>query len=373
MKQLTRPVLVVGSPNKVAEIRYVTGFSAPDPVVYLQHGKTRHLVVSILELERAKRVAKGITVWSPEDLEIRRQSKYTINGWILGLLRKTGITSVIVTPDFGVGIVKKLRKVGIRVKVAEESLFPQRAVKTPDELLKIRECQKAAVKAMRLAVRMIAHSRADRKGRLRMGRRVLTSEMVRSIVNKKLVDYGCIGQEVIVACGQQSADPHEAGSGPLREGESIVIDIFPQSVRHGYWGDLTRTVVKGKPSPSLKKMYYAVKSAQSAALSAIRPGVSVRTAHNAAVDLISRRGFKTGVLDGRPQGFIHSIGHGLGLEIHEPPRLGLHSTRLKRGNVITVEPGLYYPDVGGIRIEDLIVVTAAGWKYVEPCEHIFEL
>jgi Xaa-Pro aminopeptidase len=151
-------------------------------------------------------------------------------------------------------------------------------------------------------------------------------------------------------------------------GETIVIDIFPQHVAHGYWGDLTRTVVRGSASPVLRRMYQAVKSAQAAVLSRVRPGVSGRTLHRAAVRELSRRGFKTEEREGRSVGLVHSTGHGVGLSVHEAPGIGPRSGRLKRGNVVTIEPGLYYPDVGAVRIEDTILVTrrrrkveGAGW------------
>lgn len=373
MKTLTTPILLIGAPDTDLDIRYLSGFSASDPVVYLQDRKRKYLVVSTLEKQRAERVTQGITVWSLQDLRLSRVSGRKIHDKAIGLLRKAGVKSIVVSPAFPVGTARKLTEAGIHITIAENTLIPQRQIKTPDELLKIRESQKAAVLAMQKAIAMIAHSRVNTRGYLMNSNRILTSEMVQTEIKKKLLDYNCSGRGTIVAGGKQAADPHESGSGPLRQGESIVIDIFPQNMSHGYWGDLSRTVVKGPVSPMLKKMYRAVKAAQRAALSKVKAGVSVAAVHKSAVNVIAERGFKTGVINGEVQGFIHSTGHGVGLEIHESPGIRTRHTRLRSGNVITVEPGLYYRDKGGIRIEDLIVVTPGGWNYIGRCAHVFKV
>ncbi|MCG2660936.1 MAG: M24 family metallopeptidase [Kiritimatiellae bacterium] len=238
---------------------------------------------------------------------------------------------------------------------------------------RITACQRAAVQAMRAAIRLIARARVDKKNRLRVRGRLLTSERVRRAIYRVLVDHNCTGEGTIVACDGQAATPHGIGHGPLRAHQSIVIDIFPRHLEHGYWGDLTRTVVKGTPSPALKKMYAAVKAAQAAALAKIRAGVSGRRVHLAAVAALARHGFKTGLLEGKAQGFIHSTGHGIGLEVHEAPSLSLRPGRLRAGHVVTVEPGLYYFQHGGVRIEDTVLVTRGGYRKLASCADIFQV
>jgi Xaa-Pro aminopeptidase len=196
---------------------------------------------------------------------------------------------------------------------------------------------------------------------------------VQKTITRVLMDHHCLSRDTIVAGGTQAADPHEKGHGPLRAHEAIVIDIFPKHQDHGYWGDLTRTVVRGRATAGLRRMYHAVRMAQSAALNAVKPGVRCATVHRRAAAELEMRGFKTTTVDGRRVGFIHGTGHGVGLEIHERPSLGLGKDRLKSGHVITIEPGLYYPEHGGIRIEDTIVVTHKGWRYLVPCERRFEV
>jgi len=165
-----------------------------------------------------------------------------------------------------------------------------------------------------------------------------------------------------VASGQHGCDPHDVGNGPIRAGEPVIIDIFPRSEKTGYFADITRTVVKGKPRPRVREMYDAVLAGQRGALRMIKPGVVASDIHGAILALFEKRGFKTGQIDGRMQGFFHGTGHGLGLEIHEAPRIAMNDTRLEAGMVVTVEPGLYYAGIGGMRIEDTVLVTRTGMR-----------
>lgn len=372
-KQLTGAVLALGSPQEKPDIRYRIGFAVPDPVVYLQHARKKYLVVSMLDRELARRVAPDINVYSPDTLRIPRALRGTFSGWVLGLLRELEISAVTVAPDFPLRVADKLRRAGVRLTVAEGPLVPERAIKTDTEVERIAACQHAAVQAMRAAIRLIAQARVDRKNQLRIRGRLLTSEQVRRHIYRVLVDHNCSGEGTIVACGAQAAMPHGVGQGPLCAHQSIVLDIFPRHIENGYWGDLTRTVVKGAPSPALQKMYAAVKAAQAAALAELGAGVSGRRVHRAAAAALERRGFKTGLLDGQAQGFIHSTGHGVGLEVHEAPSLSLRGGRLRAGHVVTVEPGLYYFQHGGVRIEDTVLVTRSGYRKLAVCEDVFQV
>ncbi len=373
MRQLTGPLLMVGAPQDMLDIRYATGFTAPSPVVYLQDGRKKILVVPFLEFERARRVAKPITVWAAEALPINQKMKGSVTGWALGLLQHLKINAVTVPGELPIAVADALRRARIRIQVATGPIFPQRQVKTKLELAHLVESQRAAVRALLDAVRYLARAQADHQGLLRVDKQLVTSELLRARINKTLLDHHCIGSGTIVAGGAQAADPHEIGFGPLRQGESIVMDIFPQHMEHGYWGDLTRTVVKGPPSAELCKVYRAVKRAHAAALSVVKAGVAAQRVHAAAVKAVRHEGFSNSIAAGKVQGFIHSTGHGVGLAIHEMPQVGLRPMRLKKGNVITIEPGLYYRDIGSVRIEDLIVVTASGWQSLAPCRYFFRI
>jgi len=372
-KQLTGAILAMGSPQEKPDIRYCVGFSVPDPVVYVQQSGKKYLVVSMLDRELARRIAPDIQVYSPDALRIPRALRGTLSGWIVGLLRELDIRAVTVAADFPVRTADQLRRVGLRLLVTDGPLIPERAIKTRVEVDRITASQRAAVQAMRGAIRLIARARVDKTNCLRVRGRLLTSEHVRRVIYRVLMNHKCTGEGTIVACGEQAATPHGVGHGPLRAHQSIVIDIFPRHLEHGYWGDLTRTVVKGAPSPVLKKMYAAVKAAQTAALAEICAGVSGRRVHLAAAAALARRGFKTGLLDGKAQGFIHSTGHGVGLEVHEVPSLGLRPGRLRTGHMVTAEPGLYYFQHGGVRIEDTVLVTRGGCRKLVVCEDVFQV
>jgi Xaa-Pro aminopeptidase len=372
-KQLTGAILAMGSPQEEPDIRYRVGFSVPDPVVYVQRATKKYLVVSLLDRELARRIALDIQVYSPDALRIPHALRGTLSGWIVGLLRELDIRTVTVAADFPVRVADQLRHAGLRLLVTDGPLVPERAIKTREEVNRITACQHAAVQAMRGAIRLITRARVDKKNRLRIRGRLLTSRRVRRAIYSVLAKHNCTGEGTIVACGEQAATPHGVGQGPLRAHQSIVIDIFPRHLEHGYWGDLTRTVVKGTPSAALKKMYAAVKTAQAAALAEICAGVSGRRVHRAAAATLARRGFKTGLLDGKAQGFIHSTGHGIGLEVHEAPSLSLRPGRLRAGHVVTVEPGLYYFQHGGVRIEDTVLVTRGGYRKLAVCEDVFQV
>jgi len=183
----------------------------------------------------------------------------------------------------------------------------------------------------------------------------------------------CQADEIIVAGGDQGADPHERGHGPLRAGETIILDIFPRHKQSGYWGDLTRTVIKGKPAAAQRKLYQAVKQAQEGALQQVRAGVTGAEIHDGVCRTFEALGFKTGERNGIHQGFIHSTGHGVGLEIHEAPSISPAGGPLEAGQVITIEPGLYYPGLGAVRIEDTGVVTETGIQLLASCPKVFAL
>lgn len=372
-RQLTGAILALGSPQENPDLRYRIGFAVPDPVVYVQQGAKKYLVVSLLDRELARRVAADIQVYSPEALRIPRALRGKFCGWIVGLLRELRIRTVTVAADFPVGVADQLRHAGVRLSVATGPLPSGRALKTRAEIARIAACQRAAVQAMRAAVRLIAAARVDRQNRLRWRGRLLTAAHVRRAIYRVLGDHNCTGDGTIVACGPQAATPHGVGHGPLRAHQGIVIDIFPRHLEHGYWGDLTRTVVKGAPSAELQKMYAAVQAAQAAALAVIRSGISGRRVHRTAAAVLARHGFRSGILDGKAQGFIHSTGHGIGLAVHEAPSLGLRPGRLRAGHVVTVEPGLYYFQHGGVRIEDTVVVTRRGCRKLALCEAVFQV
>ncbi|MCE9614567.1 MAG: M24 family metallopeptidase [Lentisphaerae bacterium] len=378
MKKLTTPILIVDAPERNADLRHASGFWAPDPVVFLITSRRSYLFVSALEAGRARQLAaehpeKAMTVLTPDDVQLTGARRRQLGEWTAALLQREGVRRVQVPTSFPIGIAQRLARHRVTVQVAEEALFPERELKTAGELARIAESQRAAVAAMRAAIRCLRAAPVSAGGYLGHGRRRLCAEDVKQVIQLELLRRGTLCRDVIVAPGEQGVDPHERGHGPIRAGETIVLDIFPQHLAHGYWGDLTRTVVRGRASPALRQMYAAVKAAQAAALRLIKAGVACQRVHAVVQEEFVRRGYDTREVDGRPQGFIHSTGHGLGLEIHEAPGLAPGTALLRRGQVVTVEPGLYYPMLGAVRIEDTVHVTARGWDVIARCPHVFEI
>jgi Xaa-Pro aminopeptidase len=198
---------------------------------------------------------------------------------------------------------------------------------------------------------------------LRHDGEVLTSERVKVEIESTLLDRGCGLDETIVACGADAADPHNRGSGPLRPDEPIIVDIFPQDKSTKYHADMTRTFVRGDPDGTLAEWFDLTDRAREAALDAVEPGATGAAVHDAVCDIYEDAGLPTLRSDPTTEtGFIHSTGHGVGLDVHELPRVSPDGDELRPGHVITIEPGLYDPSVGGVRIEDLVVVTEDGYE-----------
>jgi Xaa-Pro aminopeptidase len=286
------------------------------------------------------------------------------------LIRRVGAegSPVVVPPHFGVAYADELRARGLRVEPDGRLFAELRRVKTPEEISRIEEAQRAVEGACAHAVGILGESEVSGDGTLFWRGEPLTSEILRSEVEVELLKRGCTADEgTITAGGPQAADPHERGSGPLRAGEAIILDVFPRGQEGRYYADMTRTLVKGEPGEELQRMYDAVLEAQETALSMIGAGVNGRDVHDKVSDVLHERGYKTGKHDQKPgepltEGFFHGTGHGVGLEVHEAPRVSTADEELKAGDVVTVEPGVYQPGVGGVRIEDLVVVTEDGCR-----------
>ena len=363
-----RTFLQFASSEVDADILYGSGFFAYDPFLYLEHRGRSFLVVTDFECDRARVESNAGQVWPAsvlvaEDAKRRRAKNpdLTPAGLCAAALFKLKIRRVSVPGQFPLGIAQKLQRAGFILRVLKEPAYPRRLQKTPAEIRAVTEVQRQVERAMRAAEAMLRRSRIVR-GRLVLAGKTVTAGDLRRVINLTLMERGIVAAQTVVAPGDQAVDPHNLGSGPIRPGQPVVIDIFPRSSGSHYFADMTRTIVKGRPSAALVRQYQAVLQAQKLGLSMIRPGVAVRTVHQAIMDCFVRLGYSTGEIDGRFQGFTHSTGHGVGLDIHEPPKIGLvpPSVRFRKGMLVTVEPGLYYLGTGGVRIEDLVLVTDRG-------------
>jgi Xaa-Pro aminopeptidase len=369
MPSSRRAFLQLAASESDADILYGSGFTASDPFLFIQHRGRSYLAVVDFECERARAESRADEVWpytvlAAEDARRRRRSiDLSPAGLAAAALRRLRVRSAEVPAQFPLGTAERLRAAGFRLFVRKGAAYPGRLTKSETEVRAIVRTQRVVERAMGAAAALLRRSRISGR-RLLLAGKTVTAEDLHRVIDLTLVERGCFSSQTIVAPGDQAVDPHNRGSGPIRPGAPVVIDIFPRSGRSHYFADMTRTLVRGRPSPALRRQYQAVLRAQRLGISMIKPGVAVRTVHAAVARSLEASGFRTGQRDGRLQGFTHSTGHGLGLEIHEPPRVGLvpSSVRFRKGMVVTVEPGLYYLGTGGVRIEDMVLVVAGGAK-----------
>lgn len=367
--------LIIGASERDADLYYATRFLAPDPFPFLQIGTERIIMASDLELGRARSQAAVQTILPLQKYEDRARERIeqpTLVDAVDEMLRERGVKQLVVPGNFPTEYADKLRSRGYELRVKAGIFFEERLVKSEAEIGWIDETQRLAEEAMEVAIQAIREAEIRGNELYRAGER-LTSEGVRRLIQHALLDRDCFAEHTIVAGGEHGSDPHHNGTGPLPPHQPIVIDIFPRSGRTRYFADITRTVVRGRASSRVRQMYEAVLEAQAQALALIRHEADGAAIHQEVTAAFERRGFRTGETDGRMQGFFHGTGHGLGLEIHEPPRIGKRGGGLRAGNVVTVEPGLYYPGAGGVRIEDLVVVTETGCRNLTRFQKVLEI
>ena len=347
---------------------YLSGYDAPDPFTTLYVDGEVHLLVSGLEYGRAKNQSRGDTVsrtadYGLYDLLEEYEPAEASSRVRAAFLEDHGVESVLCPRRFPLGVADGLREAGIEVTAETDSVLEDiRAVKTTEEIEHVRATQQANQKAMAAAEDLLAAATVE-DGLLYYEGELLTSERVKEEIEITLLGHGCALDETIVACGADAAEAHNRGSGPLAADESIVIDIFPKDKETKYFGDMTRTFVVGEPSEEIRRRFEVTEGAFEAALDALEPGATGGEVHDAVCDVYEDAGYPTLRSDGTTEvGFIHSTGHGVGLDVHDPPSVGPTGDELVPGHVVTIEPGLYDPDVGGVRLEDLVVVTDDGYE-----------
>ena len=370
-------VLLIADSELNADMLYAAGMFVPDPFTFLQVDGRTTIMMSDLEIDRARAQSKVDEVVSLTDYTDRAKKSGNADPGLMDavveLLREREVKGVRVPNSFPLGYADKLRDRGFAVAAKEDPFWDRRPVKTDDEVTAISNASRHTEDALRMAFGLLTEA-IVKDGLLHGPEGPLTSEYLRKRIHVYLLERDCIAQHTIIAGGIQGCDPHNGGSGPLRAGEPIIFDLFPKSTKTGYYADITRTVVKGPVSDTFRRLYDTVLEGQEIALSRVRAGVDGRDIHGEVERLFESRGYETGAKNGRMQGFFHGTGHGFGLEIHEPPRISKVSQVLVAGHVVTVEPGLYYPDLGGgVRIEDNVVVTESGCVNLTHLEKVFEL
>jgi Xaa-Pro aminopeptidase len=347
---------VMYASSRDADMRYLTRFTTSDPFVYFKKpGENGVIIISQMETGRASRESPAAIMTRAEAglPELLKKEKDPLRATAKMISLQAG-QHILVPPQFPVGLAQALGEV-CTVSVDKGTVPSLRAKKTKTEIVLMKEVQKVTEAAMGKAVALIRASK-PKKGILYSNGKPLTAEQVKFTMHCHLLEHGCTAVDTIVSCGEDTAIPHMTGTGPLVADEPIVIDLFPVNEKSGYYADMTRTVVKGEPSREIREMYDTLREAKQLGISRVKSGVPCPDVHQAVVDFFAERGYESDT-----RGFIHNLGHGVGLQVHELPTVGMAGRKLVAGNVITIEPGLYYPGTGGVRLEDIGAVTAKGF------------
>lgn len=360
--------LIYAASERHADQLYATGFRAPDAFAFVQSpaGRTA-ILLSDLEIDRGRREARVDVVESLTEWQGKLRGSGTVEpepaAVIAAFARKHGAARPLVPADFPAGLAFALAAHGVEVKPVAGHLWPGREFKSAAEVRSLAAASRLTEIGLARALEVLGAAEIRKDRRLVWGGGVLTAERLRAEIESAILFAGGVPDgTTIVAGGGQACDPHERGHGPLRAHELIILDVFPRAARTGFYGDLTRTVVRGAASEAQRRLWETCLEGQRRALRALRPDVEGRVVMEDVRAYFAAEGYPTEQRDGRWTGFFHGLGHGLGLELHEEPRLG--KTTLRPGQVFTVEPGIYVPGLGGVRHEDVVVITETGSRVI---------
>jgi Xaa-Pro aminopeptidase len=373
---MARSQLLIACPETNADILYASGFRAPDAFAFLEAGGKKFLLLNDLEIDRGRAEAKVDFVESFSEFSDQAKKNPDKNPsyskvvatWLLS----KNIHEVKVPAEFPLGIARDLKKAGIDLKPVRGPFLPQREIKSRAEIHAIENALRIAESGMTRGIEVLRSSKILKDGSLSHNGEKLTSELLRIEMETAVLRAGGEARgDTIVACGAQACDPHHRGSGPLQANQLLILDIFPRDARSCFFGDITRTVVRGQATPEQRKLWNTCLEGQKLALDAIQPGREGRIIHNTVKKFFADQGYPTEIKNGRWQGFFHGTGHGLGLEVHEAPRFA--DVVFEPGQILTVEPGIYIPGLGGVRHEDVVLVTKTGCKLLTSLPKPFEI
>ena len=362
-------ILILGDTIRVPELRHEVPLAVPDALLYVERNGERHVVLTAFEVPRVEELEGGLVAHPLEEFgrdellaEGRDPDDVELEVW-LRACRALGVEQAVAPPSFPLEVADRLRAEGVDVQAERRLFVERRRVKTAAELEGIRRAQQAAQTAMGAAAAMLAAAEPDGDG-LALDGEPLTCERVRAEVARVFTDNAAVADHIIVSHGAQTAIGHEEGFGPIAPDEPVLLDLFPRDTASGCFADMTRTFVVGSSSEELATYQRLCREALDSALAAIRPGVAGSELHRMVCELFHEHGFPT-QLSKEPgsvleDGFFHSLGHGVGLDVHERPSLGRGGAPLVAGDVVAVEPGLYRAGYGGVRLEDLVLVTEDG-------------
>lgn len=362
-------VLIYADPGRSPEMRHEVPLAIPDAFLYVERNGSRHVVLTSFEIDRIKELGIGLEPHAYEEFGfdeliargLERDEVYL--ALVVNACKSFGVTNAVVPPSFPIAFADRLRAEGVELRPDRELFAQRRRAKSAVELEGMRRAQRAAEAGMDAARDMLR--RAEPGGSvLVLDGEPLTSERIKHALHAVFTAHGMVADEFIVSHGPQSAVGHDMGSGPIAPGESVILDLWPKDIATGCFADMTRTFVVGEPSEEIREYHRLVKEALDRSIEAIRPGVAGSSVFDLSCEVFEQAGHPTQrtkkageVLE---DGFYHGLGHGVGLEVHEPPWLGRAPGDLAPGDVVTVEPGLYRHGSGGVRLEDLVLVTEDG-------------
>jgi Xaa-Pro aminopeptidase len=360
------PDVLIYDDTTAPELRHEVPVPAPDPFLYVEKNGTKHVIITSFEVDRMREgglEAHPLEEFGWDELVGKGpREEQQLKLWVQAV-EGMGVKDAIVPHTFPLELADRLRERGIQLTPDRKFFNARRRAKNEAELAGIRKAQRGTEAAMDAARDLFRRAEGSGDG-LTMDGQPLTVELVKARITDVFSDHGLMTEEMIVAHGPQTAVGHDFGSGPIAAGEPIVLDLFPRDRESGCWADMTRTFVIGDPPEELVEYQRLVKQALDRALEMVGPGVEGRKVYEAVCDVFHEAGHPTQlskkegeVLD---RGFYHGLGHGVGLEVHEAPWLSRDPGTLEVGDVITLEPGLYLPDFGGCRLEDLVLITENG-------------
>ena len=351
------------------DMLYFSRFDAFDPYLAFSVGKKKFAIAPDMEFGRMtgesdfdeilllSEIRKG----AARRFKLEKGKGPSIPQMVCHVAKLYKIRTFRVSSRFPAGLAFALKDAGLKLDIAgSEGLFPERVIKTAEEVESLRKGNDASAAGFKIVAKTLTEAKV-KNGKLIHQGKTLTAERLRELIAQASMAQGAIALHTITAPGDQAVDCHNAGHGPIREGELIVVDIFPRRPDDGYWGDMTRTFLKGKASDDQKRLVRTVKQAHALSLDLIKPGSSGGKVHRAVEDFFAKEGYETKKDKGELEGFFHALGHGVGLEVHESPVLHAKGNwRFKKGMVVTTEPGLYYRGLGGVRIEDMVHLIPGG-------------
>jgi len=362
-------VLIHGDTMRAPELRHEVPVPIPDPFLYAEKDGRRVVILHSLEIPRVREDAPELEILPLDELGLDELYAQGKKGWEIELeialraCRQLGIARADVPPSFPLGLADHLRANGIELAVERDVFDDRRRAKTATEIEGIRRAQRACEAALDASRELLRRAQANGAG-LEVDGEPLTCERIKRVIEDVFADHEVEGSDMIVAHGPQTAVGHNQGSGQIAPNEPIVFDLFPRDKATGCYSDMTRTYVVGEPSDEVKEWHALVQRALETSTAGVKPGVNGRTLFEQVCDQFQAAGFKT-QLNKEPgevleDGFFHSLGHGVGLEVHELPSLGRAGHDLVPGDVVTIEPGLYRSGYGGLRLEDIVLVTEDG-------------